>query len=498
MGRPREFDETEALDAAMQCFWARGYEATSMRDLAERMGITGASLYNAFGDKRRLFRRGLEHYLDRGVRECIARLRALPPRDAIAAYFDEVIARTLADHEQRGCMLVNCTLELGAHTPALRHAVAAELGEIEGFFHDRIEAGQADGTIARGRPAVELARHLLAVVLGLNVLTRARPDRGLLEDVVRPALALLDIPPSAGRDAVSHPKEGPRMDTHIDTAPATPAQAATSVGVEADLHYLAPMPERPFTYAYEPPAGTPRTNAVYEARRVLIRNARPNAADLRLDRAGFALVRHASAVRDFYDEDELRRVYYPEAERLVAEATGAARVVVFDHTIRRRIWGAEDRSAGTPRQPVPRVHNDYTEASAPQRVRDLMGAEADALLAHRFEIINVWRPIRGPLQDSPLAMADAASVDPADLVVSDLIYRDRRGETCAVLFNPNHRWFYAPDMQPDEAWLLKCFDSARDGRARLSPHTAFEDPTAPADMSPRESIELRTLVLHDA
>jgi hypothetical protein len=278
------------------------------------------------------------------------------------------------------------------------------------------------------------------------------------------------------------------MDTLTDTT--------TLAGVEADLHYLADMAERPHNYAYDPPAGTPRSNAVYEAHRVLIRDARPVAADLRLDREGFAFVRYDSAVRDFYDEDELRGVYYPEAERLVAAATGASRVVVFDHTIRRRVWGAEDRSTGTPRQPVPRVHNDYTENSAPQRVRDLMGEEADALLARRFEIINVWRPIRGPLQDSPLAMADARSVDPSDLVVSDLIYRDRRGETCAVKFNPRHRWFYAPEMQADEAWLLKCFDSARDGRARLSPHTAFEDPTAPANMNPRESIELRTLVFH--
>jgi hypothetical protein len=203
-------------------------------------------------------------------------------------------------------------------------------------------------------------------------------------------------------------------------------------------------------------------------------------------------------MRDFYDPDELRRVYYPEAERLVGQATGASRVVVFDHTIRRRVWGAEDRSPGTPRQPVTRVHNDYTDDSAPQRVRDLMGGEAEALLRRRYAFVNVWRPIRGPLRDSPLALCDARSVDPADLVASDLVYRDRKGETYAVLYNPAHRWFYVPDMQPDEALLLKCFDSARDGRARLSPHGAFVDPTAPADVLPRESIELRAIAFHDA
>lgn len=116
------------------------------------------------------------------------------------------------------------------------------------------------------------------------------------------------------------------------------------------------------------------------------------------------MVKHNSAVRDFCDEDELRRVYYPEAERLVAEITGAARVLVFDHTVRRRVWGGVDQSAGTPRQPVTAVHNDYTVKSGPQRVRDLMGEEEEELLRHPFEIIKVWRPIRGPLRDAPLAV----------------------------------------------------------------------------------------------
>ncbi|HEX5326504.1 MAG TPA: CmcJ/NvfI family oxidoreductase [Acetobacteraceae bacterium] len=279
------------------------------------------------------------------------------------------------------------------------------------------------------------------------------------------------------------------MDTHLDSA--------TLAGVEADFHYLAPGIERPHNYTYDPPPGVPRSNAVHEPHRMMVRNARP-ITDASLDREGFVLVRQRSAVGDFYNEDELRQIYYPEAERLVAEATGAERVVVFDHTVRRRIWGAEDRSAGTPRQPVPRVHNDYTEKSAPQRVRDLMGADAEALLGRRYEIINVWRPITGPLRDAPLAVCDARTVDPADWVPSSLIYRDRTGETYAVRFNPAHHWWYVPDMMPDEALLLKCFDSARDGRARFAPHSAFEDPGAPADKLPRESIELRTLVFHAA
>jgi hypothetical protein len=129
-------------------------------------------------------------------------------------------------------------------------------------------------------------------------------------------------------------------------------------------------------------------------------------------------------------------------------------------------------------------------------VRDFLGEQADELLKGRVQIINLWRPIRGPLRDAPLAVCDAQSVAPDDLVPSDLVYQDRVGETYAVRYNPDHRWFYVPEMQADEALLLKCFDSETDGRARFMPHTAFQDPTAPAGILPRESIELRTMVFH--
>ena len=267
-------------------------------------------------------------------------------------------------------------------------------------------------------------------------------------------------------------------------------------GVQADLVYLAPMQERPHSYTYDPPPGVPRTNTVDDPHLMTIHDARPVAANLSLDREGFELVEYRSAVRDFYDEDELRRVYYPEAERLVAKATGATRVIIFDHTIRRRVPGVEDRTATAPRQPATRVHNDYTERSAPQRIRDLMDEEADELLRHRYEFINVWRPIRGPLRDAPLAMCDSRSVSKGDLVALDLIYHDRTGEIYLMQYNPRQRWYYVPAMRADEALLLKCYDSARDGRAMLSPHGAFEDPTAPADVLPRESIELRTIAFH--
>jgi hypothetical protein len=268
--------------------------------------------------------------------------------------------------------------------------------------------------------------------------------------------------------------------------------------VDAELHYLGRMTERPRNYTYDPPPGVPRSNTVHESHIVPIHDLRPIEADISLDREGFELLGHVSAVRDFYNDREVRDVYYPEAERLIAEATGASRVFIFDHTVRRRVAGANDRTVGQPRQPATRVHVDHTARSGPQRVRDLLGEEAEDLLKGRVQVINLWRPIRGPLRDAPLAVCDAGSVAPDDLVPSDLIYRDRVGETYAVRYNPNHRWFYVPEMQPDEALLLKCFDSETDGRARFMPHTAFDDPTAPADILPRESIELRTLVFHPA
>jgi hypothetical protein len=274
------------------------------------------------------------------------------------------------------------------------------------------------------------------------------------------------------------------------------ATIETLAGVRAELNYLAPGTARPRTYTYDPPAGTPRSTVVNEPRTLFIADARPIVREVSLDRHGFALVRHQSRVADFYNEQEVRSVYYPEAEHVLKEATGADRVYIFDHTVRRRVPGGEDRRADQPRQPVPRVHVDHTETSGPQRVRDLLPEEARDLLRGRVQIINIWRPIRGPLLDTPLAVCDAATVKPEQLVASDLVYPNRVGETYSVTYDPAHRWFYVPRMRADEALLLKCYDSRTDGRARFAPHGAFTDPTTPADAPPRESIEIRALVFH--
>jgi len=267
--------------------------------------------------------------------------------------------------------------------------------------------------------------------------------------------------------------------------------------VEAVLNYLAPTTERPRTYTYDPPNGEPQSTVVHVAHKLPIRDARPIAAEFSLDRHGLELVEQTSAARDFYDDDEVKRVYYPEAERILKDVTGASRVFIFDHTTRRRVPGAQDQRDKI-RQPVSRVHVDHTAKSGPQRVRDLLADEAQELLRGRVQVINLWRPIRGPLRDAPLAVCDARTVAPEDLVPSDLVYPHRIGETYSVSYRPTHRWFYFRNMRADEVLLLKCYDSETDGRARFAPHTAFTDPETPPDAPPRESIEIRALVFHSA
>jgi hypothetical protein len=266
--------------------------------------------------------------------------------------------------------------------------------------------------------------------------------------------------------------------------------ASTSGEVKTSLNYLGEVAEPLVTYAYEAPPGEPKTNVRMARRPALIHDARALQPAPAVDREGFAMVNYPSAVSNFYDDHEVRRVYYPECERLVKQATGAVRVLVFDHIVRNAATGGEKGI----KLPATAVHNDYTSKSGPQRVRDLLPSEADVLLKNRFAIINVWRPIRGPLLDAPLAVCDARSIAPSDLVPSARIYPDRRGEIQAVRFNPGHRWYYYPEMKADEAILLKCYDSAEDGRARFTAHSAFVDPTTPPGAPPRESIETRCLV----
>lgn len=195
MARPRAFNEEAVLNAAIHCFWSKGYEATSVRDLAQKMGITGASLYNAFGDKRALYERAFTQYVRSTVADRIARLEGRPPLEAIEAFFAEVVARSLSDEERKGCLLVNSALELAPHDEAFRIAIDGVLEQVEGFFRRSVEAGQRDGTIAANDPPEDLARLLLGALMGLRVLSRARPDPELLEGLLRPLFRMLRAAP---------------------------------------------------------------------------------------------------------------------------------------------------------------------------------------------------------------------------------------------------------------------------------------------------------------
>jgi hypothetical protein len=266
--------------------------------------------------------------------------------------------------------------------------------------------------------------------------------------------------------------------------------------IKATLNYVAATGEKLVSYAYEPPPGVPLSTVQVEGHATAIHDLRPAASKFALDEVGFKLLTHRSAVRDFWDEEEIKRVYYPESVDLLKRVTGATEVRVFDHTLRCRVPGKNDRSTGIPRQPASLVHVDQTATSGAARLRVAYPDEADELLRRRVAIVNLWRPITSPVRDAPLAVCDARSVAPKDLVASELVYRDRRGETYNLVYNPGQRWFYAPEMRADEVLLLKCFDSRDDGAvSRFAPHTAFTDPTAPQDAPPRESIELRTFLI---
>jgi TetR/AcrR family transcriptional repressor of nem operon len=194
MARPREFDEEAVLDAAVQCFWAQGYESTSVKDLMKSTGLTAASLYNAYGDKRAMFRIALDHYIERSIGVRVQRCEVLPPRDAIRSFFDDILRRSLTDREHKGCMVVNSALELAPHDAELREIIAEALKRIESFFLASVKKGQADGTVGSSRAAAGLARHLLGVLMGVRVLARVRPERPLLEGVINTALLSLDGP----------------------------------------------------------------------------------------------------------------------------------------------------------------------------------------------------------------------------------------------------------------------------------------------------------------
>ncbi|MBV8779459.1 MAG: methyltransferase [Alphaproteobacteria bacterium] len=269
----------------------------------------------------------------------------------------------------------------------------------------------------------------------------------------------------------------------LDTMPET---------LEAELNYYRDTGDKPVSIVARPGGVDTRIGGGdYDPHRVTLRNGRRHLGEFEIDQNGFVFVPHATKVADFYDADEVRRVYYPEMEALIKREAGARRVVVFDHTLRTQ--DQAQRESKQIRDVVRRVHNDYTESSARKRVRDLMGDEAEDLLKGHFAIVQTWRPIRLPVESWPLAIADARTLDPKSMVVTERRYQDRVGQTMAITWDPNHRWYWFPQMRRDEILVFKVFDSETDGCSRWTAHTAFDDPTSPPNPRFRESIEIRTL-----
>jgi len=259
--------------------------------------------------------------------------------------------------------------------------------------------------------------------------------------------------------------------------------------MHAEIRYTADTGETLVNETFGPNNIRRRTSGSDDRREVEIRDGRLETFSL--DGNGFALVPHATQVADFLDEKQIKTTYYAEVAALIRQVSGAARVVVFDHTL--RSGDEAEREARLLREPVLSAHNDYTEWSGPNRVREVLPEEAEALLKRRFAIVQAWRAINQPIQSNPLAIADARSVATEDLLVAERRYPNRVGQTYRLKYNPAHRWFYFPQMRRDEALVFKVYDSETDGRARFTPHTSFDDPSTPPGAPPRQSIEARTL-----
>lgn len=275
--------------------------------------------------------------------------------------------------------------------------------------------------------------------------------------------------------------------------------------LQAAINFMVPMEEKP-TYVIDAEKGTPEENMKYEPQTVPIANARILNPLPKLDIEGFEIVRHQTAVENLYDKASVEGRYYPEMQELVRRTTGAKLVVAFDWnarssavkgrdggTVRKEVGDQQVYDAAQTQPPARLAHTDYTARSSADRIISVMGKETAAdLLTRRFALINVWKPIRGPVRQAPLSMCDYRSVGDRDLVLADLVYPDRVGEVAMVTYNANQKWFYYPEMLADEALLFKCYDSDSD-RASTVPHTAIDDPIFGSDAPPRESIEVRTM-----
>lgn len=264
--------------------------------------------------------------------------------------------------------------------------------------------------------------------------------------------------------------------------------------ITAELKFLANL-DGPLVYVPSKGGGDTTDHVGnFLIREVEVRDGRRDLPSSDLDTEGFRLVEHDTKIDDFYDDKQITSTYHAEVADLLIKETGARRVEVFDDT--RRTSSVDLQKAHQIREPANIVHNDYTERSGAKRLKDLFPAEAEKLSQRRFAIINVWRSISGPILDHPLVLCDATTVEPHELIAVERRAEERIGELQVATFGDRQRWYYFPQMQMNEALVFKTFDSETDGRTRFTLHSSFQDPTAPDDAPPRESIETRCLVFY--
>jgi hypothetical protein len=263
--------------------------------------------------------------------------------------------------------------------------------------------------------------------------------------------------------------------------------------VRATMNYSVDNGIPPDYYFYEPDPSIQLNPPGTDVEEVDIHNGWAEVDRLSADKEGFELHDFGARFDQFDDEDAIKQQFHAQVRDFVQRYTGAREVVVFDHTIRKRMASDLKVQTEVHRPAVMLVHSDYTVISGPQRVRDIMGPRAEPLLQRRVAFFNVWKPLYRRVEELPLAMIDAQSHNGADFLRMDLKYRERTGEIYVLRHNPAHRWLYFPHMEAHQALLLKTYDSSTDGRCRFMGHSAFEDPTTPANAPKRESIEVRTM-----
>ncbi len=269
----------------------------------------------------------------------------------------------------------------------------------------------------------------------------------------------------------------------------------TDLSFKASIGFLVDTGVLPVFYQSNVPGERTSLDGTYEKRMVSVRNGRVLCNKFNLDVEGFAFAEHGTKVSDFYDETQLKSLYDSEVEELIRLRTGASKVTVFDHT--RRSSCQQVRERHNSRDPASAAHTDYTDWSACQRIRDLLPEQAERRLAKRFSIVNIWRSMIGRVEEWPLALCDARTVNPKKLHTVERRAYDRVGQTRHASYDPRNVWYYFPQMTRDEVILIKNYDSSEDGRARFALHSAFEDPNSPENASPRESIETRAFVFFD-